>query len=75
MHKLERIQKRYQLIFLSLGQRVVIRRRACCLPGVTLDGILFGQRQAIVHQAIASTKPPQRGSPDLIGGGRIFGQG
>src|SRR6266511_3374723 len=72
--KSERIQERQQLSFLRRRQRVVILRHACRLPAMTLDGILFGEGQAIVHQPIASSKRPQRSGSDLIGGCSIFRQ-
>src|SRR5262245_60053987 len=39
------------------------------------DRVLFGKRQTIVHQSVASSKRPQRGGSYLIGGRGIFGKG
>jgi hypothetical protein len=62
------------LIFLRRGHRVVILRHARRLPSMTLDGVLFGKRLAIVHQAVTSSERPQRSRSHLIGSWSIFGQ-
>src|SRR5262245_27344921 len=70
----QRLQERQQLVFLRVGECVVFLRHLRGLPGMTLDGLLFGHRQAIVHQAVARSERPQRSRSHLICCGRIFRQ-
>src|SRR5215831_17957891 len=62
----QRIQERQQLVFLRIGECVVFLCHLRGLPGMTLDGLLFGHRQAIVHQTVARSKRPQRSRSHLI---------
>ena len=72
---LERSEEGVDISFINVRQAVEHGSHISRLPGVTLDCVVVGKREAVMHQTVACPHSPEWRGPHLVRGLGVFGQG